>query len=167
MTDDDEVLEATGPAQLKALAHPMRNHILFALGQDGATLSQLSHRLHSNKGNIAHHLRVLDGAGLVRVDRTRTVRGGTERYWVRTARRLRTPGGPQSSAPTAALLGAVAEEVTAAAGEPLLHLRRVRLTRAQAGALAEHLDELVSELPEAPVTEPTYGVLVSVFERGG
>lgn len=53
-----------------------------------------------------------------------------------------------------------------AAGEPLLHLRRLRLTRPQARALTEHLERVVEELPEAPAWAPTYGVLVSVFEGG-
>ena len=176
MTPDDaaeadvveaDVVEATEPAQLKALAHPLRNRILFAIGQEGATVSQLAKRLSSNKGNIAHHLMVLERAGLARADRTRTVRGGTERYWVRTSRRLRTPSGPQGADHTAALFGAVAQELATAVGEPLLHLRRVRLTRAQAQALSTHLERVIEGLDEAPVGEPTHGVLVSVFERPG
>jgi DNA-binding transcriptional ArsR family regulator len=164
---EDDVLELTDPAQLKALAHPLRNRLLFALGQGGATVSQLAARLQTHKGNVAHHLMVLERAGLVRPGRTRTVRGGTERYWERTARRIRTPGGPRSLGHTGALLEAVAHEVTEANGEPLLHLRRLRLTRAQAAALTEHLERVVGELPEAPAGAPTHGVLVSVFEAPG
>ena len=71
-----EVLEATDPRQLKALAHPLRNRIVFALGAEGATVSQLAKSLSTNKGNAAHHLAVLEQAGLVRRGERRQVRGG-------------------------------------------------------------------------------------------
>ena len=160
-----EVLEATDPQQLKALAHPLRNRLLFALGAEGATVSQLSTRLGTNKGNVAHHLGVLERAGLVRRAHTRQVRGGTEQYFTRAARRLRTPGGGRGGH-TAALLQAVAEEVDASPTGTLLNLRRIRLTRQQAAALAAHLERVVDELPEAGPAEPTFGVLVSVFQSG-
>lgn len=162
----DDVLEATSPEQLKALAHPLRNRILFALGPEGATVSQLATRLRTNKGNVAHHLAVLERAGLARRAHSRTVRGGTEQYFTRTARRLRTPSGA-GGGHTAALLQAVADEVDASPTEALLNLRRVRLTRRQAAHLRAHLERLVDELPEAGPREPTHGVLVSLFESGG
>ena len=94
--DPDLPLEVATAAQLKAMAHPLRNRVLFALGPDGATVSQLATRLRTNKGNVAHHLAVLERAGLARRGRTRTVRGGTEQYWERAARKIRTPSGPQA-----------------------------------------------------------------------
>ena len=157
-----EVLQTTDPRQLKALAHPLRNRILFALGPDGSTVSQLAKTLSTNKGNVAHHLAVLEGAELVRRGARRQVRGGTEQYFVRAARRLRTPGGSRAGH-TAALLQAVAEEIVASPTDSLLTLRRIRLTRVQAAALSQHLERLVEELPEAGSREPDHGVLVSVF----
>ena len=157
-----EVLQTTDPRQLKALAHPLRNRILFALGPDGSTVSQLAKTLSTNKGNVAHHLAVLEGAELVRRGARRQVRGGTEQYFVRAARRLRTPGGNRAGH-TAALLQAVAEEIEASPTDTLLTLRRIRLTRAQAAALAQHLERVVEELPEAGPREPDHGALVSVF----
>lgn len=165
--DPDLPLEVANAAQLKAMAHPLRNRVLFALGPEGATVSQLATRLRTNKGNVAHHLAVLERAGLARRGRTRTVRGGTEQYWERAARKIRTPSGPQAQPLTGALFEAVAHEVSHAPREPLLHLRRVRLTHAQAAALAAHLERVVEELPEAPPGAPVHGVLVSVFEAGG
>lgn len=169
MTDgtapDQDLLEATNPAQLRALAHPLRNRILFALGPEGSTVSRLSHGLGTNKGNVAHHLAVLEQAGLVRRGPTRQVRGGTEQYFLRVARRLRTPAGRQAGH-TAALLQAVAEEVDRSPTEALLNLRRIRLTGPQVKALVAHLERVVDELPEAGPSEPTHGVLVSVFRSG-
>ena len=85
----DEVLTITSAEQYRALGHPLRHRLLFALGQHPATISQLAVALDSHKGNIAHHLKVLREAGLVAVTETRQVRGGTEQYYQRTARRLR------------------------------------------------------------------------------
>lgn len=162
-TDDaSRDLEAS-PTQVAALRHPSRNRILLALREE-ATLSQLAARLRMNKGNVAHHLRVLADVGLVEVRRTRTVRGGTERYWIRTAERLRTPGGPRGH--TAALLAAVAEDIDSSPTEPLLHLRRVRLTPHQAAALRNHLDDFLARLPDGPRDAPTYGVMVTVYGTG-
>ena len=160
-----EVLETTDPRQVKALAHPLRNRILFALGPDGATVSQLAKSLATNKGNVAHHLAVLEDAALVRRGARRQVRGGTEQYFVRAARRLRTPVGGRGGH-TVALLQAVAEEVDASPTDALLTLRRVRMTRAQAAALSQHLERVVEELVEAGPREPNHGVLVSVFRAG-
>jgi DNA-binding transcriptional ArsR family regulator len=169
MADDPapvpEVLETTNPEQLKALAHPLRNRIIFALGAEGATVSQLAKSLATNKGNVAHHLAVLERAGLVRRGERRQVRGGTEQYFLRVARRLRTPGGSRAGH-TAALLQAVAEEIDGSPTDALLNLRRIRLTRHQAAALTAHLERLVDELPEAGPREATHGVLVSVFQSG-
>ena len=60
MQEDDFAAVAT-PEHFKALGHPMRHRLLFALGQDQATISQLAAALGSNKGTIAHHLKVLAG----------------------------------------------------------------------------------------------------------
>ena len=98
----------------------------------------------------------------MRRGRTRTVRGGTEQYFERVARRIRTPGGA-ASGHTAALLQTVAEEVDAAPGDPLLHLRRLRMSPQQAAALAAHLDRLVGELPEGRATDPLYSVLIGAY----
>ena len=59
--DDNDAAILTTPEQFKALGHPMRHRLLFALAQGEATISQLAVALGSNKGNIAHHLKVLAG----------------------------------------------------------------------------------------------------------
>ena len=41
MTDQDS-MPISSPAQFKALGHPMRHRLLFALGQEPATISQLA-----------------------------------------------------------------------------------------------------------------------------
>lgn len=156
-------LHVRTPAHFKALAHPFRHRLLFALGAGPATISQLAAGLHAAKGTVAHHLKVLTEAGLVRPAHTRQVRGGTEQYHERSFRRL--VGGEGDAEATAALLGAVAEELVADP-DPLLHLRHLRLTPEQADRLRATLEELVAEADEAGPGQPRHGVLVALYRRG-
>ena len=159
----DEVLTITSPEQYRALGHPLRHRLLFALGQRPATISQLAVALGSHKGNIAHHLKVLREAGLVAVTETRQVRGGTEQYYQRTARRLDFPA-ELGAAHTGVMLRAVADELASATGEPLLVLRNIRLTADQAGRLASTLRGLAHGLEDAGDGEARYGLLVSLYQ---
>lgn len=159
----DQVLTVSDPAQFKALAHPLRQRLLFVLGNRPATVSQLAVALDAHKGNLAHHLKVLRQAGLVEIAETRQVRGGTEQYYRRTARRLEIAD--VQAGPAAAMLRAVAEEFAAAPGDPLLLLRHVRLTPAQAEQLATTLQELLTATEEADEEQPRYGVLVSLYQQ--
>lgn len=145
---------------MKALAHPTRHRILRALGADGATVSQLARRLRVHKGNISHHLAVLEGAGLARRGRSRTVRGGTEQYFERAATRLTFPPGDEGSA-TRAMLMSLADDVQGV--DPHLHHRRIRLSPHQADHLRRYLDGLVEGLDPASEREPTHNVLVGVW----
>src|SRR6478736_804033 len=160
MTDAPDLATA---AQLRAFAHPTRQRIWREVGADGATVSQLSHRLATNKGNVAHHVKVLVAAGLLAPSRTRTVRGGTEQYYVATSRRLRLEGGDVREA-RQAMFAMIAEELEADP-DPLLNYRTVRLTRRQARTLADHLDRVTVELEPAGEREASYGVLVGVYRR--
>ncbi|MGI8882129.1 MAG: ArsR/SmtB family transcription factor [Jatrophihabitans sp.] len=158
-----EVQEISAPEQYKALAHPLRQRLLWALGERPATISQLTAQLGVQKGNVAHHLKVLRDAGIVRVGEHRQVRGGTEQYYQRVARKLvSTMSEPDS---TAAMLGAVALEVSAAEDDALLQLRHVRLSVGQAARLSETLSALVDEAVDAGRGAPRYGVLVGVYQR--
>ncbi len=159
----DEQLTITSAGQYRALGHPLRHRLLFALGQQPATISQLATALGSHKGNIAHHLKVLREAGLVAVTHTRQVRGGTEQYYQRTARRLEFPG-EQGTAHAGVMLQAVADEMATAAAEPLLVLRNIRLTADQARRLASTLSDLVGGLGDAGDGAARYGVLVGVYQ---
>jgi DNA-binding transcriptional ArsR family regulator len=76
----------TSPAQVKALSHPVRTTILSLLHERAATVSELARALERPKSTVAHHVKVLADAGLVRVVRTRRVRAIEERFYGRTAR---------------------------------------------------------------------------------
>ncbi|MFI5956865.1 ArsR/SmtB family transcription factor [Cryptosporangium sp. NPDC051539] len=155
----DEHLEISDAAQYRALGHPLRHRLLFALGQQPATTSQLAKALDQRKGNIAHHLGVLHQAGLVRIVESRQVRGGTEHYYLRAARRL-TFSSPEA-APV--IVRAVADELTT--GEEVGgRIRNVRLTAAQAETAAAALERIVDELADAGDDADRYGVLVTLYK---
>jgi DNA-binding transcriptional ArsR family regulator len=155
-------LEISEPAQFHALAHPMRHRLLFALGEHEATISQLAAELDTRKGNVAHHLKVLAGAGMVTVVRTRSVRGGTEQYYRRTARKFHYVG----EATTEIALRAVAQEI-ASATDPLVVLRNVRLTGAQAADLRAALQRIIDQTEDAGRDEARHGILVALYQPGG
>lgn len=155
-------LEISTAEQFKALGHPLRQRLLFALGQEPATISQLAVTLETAKGNVSHHLGVLRQAGMVRVVETRQVRGGTEQYYRRTAKIFDFTGEGER-ANRAITLQAVAAELQSAEGQPLINLRNVRLTESQAAQLQDRLDQIVNELQDAGPGEARYGVVVSVY----
>ncbi|MET7283718.1 winged helix-turn-helix domain-containing protein [Kribbella sp. NPDC005582] len=157
----NEEFEVSTAAQFKALGHPLRHRLLFALGQEAATISQLATSLGTAKGNVAHHLGVLREAGMVEVTETRQVRGGTEQYYRRTARRFSFTGEGAHQAYATALQAAAADLGTAT--DPRVNIRNLRLTAAQAAELATRLDEIVTGLDDAGPGEARYGVVVAVY----
>ena len=161
----EEVQRIDSPEQYAALAHPLRQRLLFVLGLQSATISQLAAQLDAKKGNVAHHLKVLREAGLVHVAETRQVRGGTEQYYRRTARRM-IVADPQPAG-TAAMLGAVAQELDRSPAEHSLVLRHLRLGPEKARQLAELLTRLVDEAEEEGEEQPVQGVLVAVYQQAG
>ncbi len=151
--------EVTTPEQFKALGHPTRHRLLFALGQGQATISQLAAALGSNKGNIAHHLKVLAEAGLVRPARTRQVRGGTERYYQRASRGLKY----DDTRTTEVAFHALAAEIAAAEPGPFLMLRTLRLTPEHARQLTATLRDLAHQAEDA-TNQPRYGLLLGLYQ---
>src|SRR5207244_3846236 len=90
----------TSPSQVKAISHPLRTAILGLLHERAATVTELAAALERPKSTVAHHVKVLADAGLVRVVRTRRVRAIEERFYGRTARMFyvgveRSPEGDQ------------------------------------------------------------------------
>ena len=157
------MLEATDPLPLAALATRLRNRLLFALGAGGGTVSQLSTRLGTNKGNVAHHLGVLESGRVGARGRAPVRCAGAPSSTSAGGAPLRTPGGGRAGH-TAALLQTVAEEVDASPGETLLQP-------------PPHADDAVSRRPPWPPTsngwspscrrgrasDPLHSVLVGLY----
>jgi DNA-binding transcriptional ArsR family regulator len=161
----DEQMDIHSPEHFKALAHPTRQRLLFALNEP-ATVSQLAVTIGTHKGNIAHHLKVLREAGLIAAAGTRQVRGGTEQYYQRAARIFRFTG-EYSTANLPVAFRAIADEIAAAAPDPFLVLRNIRLTEAQAGDITAMLTELAHRTAEAGQDQPRYGLLLGLYRHQG
>jgi len=155
----DEVTAISSPAQFKALGHPMRHRLLFALGREDATISQLAAMLGSNKGNIAHHLKVLADAGLVQQAGTRKVRGGTEQYYRRVYRGLAY----DDARITETAFQALAAEIAGAEPDPVLILRSLRLTPQHADELTATLRDLADRVDDGG-DQPRYGLLLGLYQ---
>jgi len=156
--EEEDVARVATPQQFKALGHPMRHRLLFALGQGEATISQLAAALGSNKGNIAHHLKVLTDAGLAEPAGTRQVRGGTEQYYRRAHRALQF----HDAAITQVAFNAIAAEIAAAEPEPFLILRTLRLNPRHVERIAAALHDLADEKDDAE-DDPRYGLLLGLY----
>jgi len=159
--DEEDVAAIATPQQFKALGHPMRHRLLLTLGQGEATISQLAATLGSNKGNIAHHLKVLTDAGLALPAGTRQVRGGTEQYYRRAHHALQF----HDAAITQVAFSAIAAEIAAAEPEPFLILRTLRLNPRHAEQIAASLRDLADTEDDAD-DNPRYGLLLGLYQPG-
>ena len=72
-----DTLVVADPKQLKALADPLRTQLIQLLRDRARSTQELAEELSTPKGTVAHHLKVLESAGLIRVVRTRKVRAMT------------------------------------------------------------------------------------------
>ncbi|QFZ72030.1 helix-turn-helix domain-containing protein [Streptomyces fagopyri] len=160
---NEDVLEIVAPAQFAALANPLRQRLLLALGRQPATIRQLAARLDAKKGNVAHHLKVLREAGLVHVAETRQVRGGTEQYYQRVGRHI-VVAEPQVAG-SAVMLAAVAQELGLSPADTHLTLRHLRLSPTKARELGEALAKLVDEAEEDAEDQPLHAVLVALCQQ--
>ena len=158
--EEEDVAAIVTPQQFKALGHPMRHRLLFALGQGESTISQLAANLGSNKGNIAHHLKVLTDAGLAIPAGTRQVRGGTERYYRRAHRAVQF----NDAATTQVALSAIAAEIAAAEPDPFLIMRTLRLNPGHVEQIAAALHDLAGEESDAD-DDPRYGLLLGLYQH--
>jgi DNA-binding transcriptional ArsR family regulator len=84
----DDMVVVTAPAQLRALADPLRTTILELLLERAATVTELAEAVGRPKSTVAYHVNLLVDARLVRVIRTRRVRAIDERFYGRVARTI-------------------------------------------------------------------------------
>lgn len=86
--DLPDTVEVSAPAQLSAIAHPLRSTILDLVLERAATVSELAAAVGRPHGTVSYHVNVLLDAGMLRIVRTRRVRAVEERYYGRTGRTL-------------------------------------------------------------------------------
>ena len=160
----------TGPSQVKAISHPLRTTILGLLHERAATVTELAIAVERPKSTVAHHVKVLAGAGLVQVVRTRRVRAIDERFYGRTARMFyvgveRSPDG--NDLPRDFNDFEVAAQESGPAyrdGKLWGFIRHARISEAQVSEFWERMAELVAEFERIPRSgETVYGFAVGVY----
>jgi DNA-binding transcriptional ArsR family regulator len=146
----------TAPAQLRAIADPLRATILDLLLERAATVAELAAAVQRPKSTVAHHVNVLLEAGMLRVVRTRRVRAIDERYYGRTARTfyvgvVNRPGEDATTAHANALSVAAAESVPAHEADQLRTIvRHARIPGERAAEFWEQAMALSREFAALP-----------------
>jgi DNA-binding transcriptional ArsR family regulator len=172
--DAPDVLVVREPEQLKALGDELRARIVVILRERAHSVSELAAKLEMPKGTVAHHVKVLESAGLLKVVRTRRVRALTESYYGRTARLFLyesadTGGYEDVRNIVAASLRVAAEEILpvdeedAAACSGVL---RVRLSDADARRFDKRLTKLMDDFRACDDPDGTpYGLALALYRR--
>lgn len=84
--DLEDVRIVTSTEELKAMFHPFRGTLLGLLLERAASVQELAAAVGRPKSTVDYHVNLLADAGLLKVVRTRSVRGREERFYGRTAR---------------------------------------------------------------------------------
>ena len=165
-----ERIALTTPSQVKAIGHPLRTTILQLLHERAATVTELATAVERPKSTVAHHVKVLAEAGLVKVVRTRRVRAIDERLYGRTARMFyvgveRSPDGADLPRDFNDFEVAARESTAAYQNGKLWgFIRHARISEAQASGFWERMAVLVAEFDQLPRSgETMYGFAVGVY----
>lgn len=173
-----DVLVVRRPDQLKALADDLRSRIVVLLRERARSTTELAERLELPKGTVAHHIKVLETAGLITVVRTRKVRAVTERYYGRAARLFLYESQDGSQADDVRDIVAASLRIAADEILPLNYddpeavgcsgVLRVRLSAKDAERFNRRLDRLLTEFRDAEDPNGTpYGLALAMYRRGG
>ena len=172
--DAPDVLVVREPEQLKALGDELRGRIVVMLRERAQSVSELAAKLEMPKGTVAHHVKVLESAGLLKVVRTRRVRALTESYYGRTARLFLyesadTAGYEDVRNIVAASLRVAAEEILPVDAEDAAAcsgVLRVRLSAADAKRFDRRLTKLMDEFRACDDADGTpYGLALALYRR--
>lgn len=165
-----EVTEVSGTDQFRAFGDDTRRKVLGLLSEKAATTSQLAEAIGVPKGSVGHHLKVLEGAGLIRVVRTRQVRALTEKYYGRVARVFKfvDSEGAVTAEPFVFFRRAMSEYAPPEGGEPpelRAEIRHARIPPSRAWEFADRVRELADEFgrQEKVPGESVYGFVAGVY----
>ncbi len=166
----DDVMELATPEQVNAMAGGLRRTILGLLHERAASVTELAAALGRPKSTVAHHVKVLADAGLVRVVRTRRVRAIEERYYGRTARMFYAGLGEPADGRQLPLdyndFEVAAQESAAAFQSRQLRafIRRARISAEQAEEFMRRVHALLGEFERLPRSgDTTYALAVGIY----
>lgn len=165
-----DTMVLTTADQVQAVGHELRTTILGLLHERAATVTELAQAVGRPKSTVAHHVKVLHDAGLVRVVRTRRVRAIEERYFGRTARMFYVGVGENPREGPLPLdfndLDVAARESQAALLSHRLwsFIRHARIPPERAAEFWTKAMELVSEFDRLPRSGDTaYGFVAGIY----
>ncbi len=165
-----DTVEVSTPAQLRAIADPLRTTILDLVLERAATVAELAAAVERPKSTVAHHVNVLVRAGMLRVVRTRRVRAIDERYYGRTGRTfyvgvVRRPGDTTTPVCINGLSVAAAESVPAHEADRLYTtLRHARIPAQHAAQFWQDVEALIREFTQLPRSGDTvYGFAAGLY----
>jgi DNA-binding transcriptional ArsR family regulator len=165
-----DTLELITPAQVRAISDQLRTAILGLLHERAATVTELAAAVERPKSTVAHHVKVLTEAGLLRVVRTRRVRAIDERYYGRTARMFyvgvgQRPGGDELPLDFNDFEVAAKESAAAYEAHQLwAFIRHARISPARASEFWKRIQGLVHEFDQTPRSGDTvYGFVVGIY----
>ncbi len=165
----DEVKVVNDPRQVRAIFDPLRETLLELLLERAASVQELAAAVGRPKSSIAYHVNLLAGAGLLKVVRTRTVRGREESFYGRTARlfsvgAVRVP--PPSGSPSF-FDNAAREAEPAVADDDFRGITRYAwIDAAQAAQFWSRVLDLVGEYGQLPRTssgESAYALVTAIY----
>ena len=161
---DDEVRAQT-PAQLKALADPLRTTVLDLVLERAATVSELADAVGRPRSSVAHHVQVLVDAGLLKVVRTRRVRAIEERFYGRVGRTVLVGTAGAGDDTARDFLHDANAEVRAPRAESLAAtIRHARIPADRAEEFFARVVELAEEFTRLPRGGDTvYGFVGAVY----
>ncbi|HET6985365.1 MAG TPA: helix-turn-helix domain-containing protein [Kribbella sp.] len=163
-----DTIELTTAEQVRAISDPLRTTILGLLHERAATVTELATAVKRPKSTVAHHVKVLTDAGILRVVRTRRVRAIEERFYGRAARMFYVGLGRQGSALPHDFndFEVAAEESKSAydAGQMYSFIRHARIPEERAAEFWREVDRLIHHFDQLPRSgDTTYGFTVGLY----
>ena len=164
----EDTIELTTAEQVRAISDPLRTTILGLLHERAATVTELSTAVKRPKSTVAHHVKVLTDAGILRVVRTRRVRAIEERFYGRAARMFYVGLGRAGGRlpPDFNDFEVAAEESKSAydAGQLRSFIRHARIPEERAAELWRRVDRIIHEFDQLPRSgDTTYGFTVGLY----
>jgi DNA-binding transcriptional ArsR family regulator len=167
--DADDVLVVSEPQQLKALGDDLRTKVVMLLRDRARSTQELAAELGLPKGTVAHHVKVLERAGLIRAVRTRKVRAVTEKYYGRVARLFvyKVDDPADARALGSAALRQAADELAGAPEGATFGLIGARLAPEDVKRFERRLHKLVDDFRAREVPGEAPYRLATALWRGG
>ncbi|MGI8592214.1 MAG: ArsR/SmtB family transcription factor [Nakamurella sp.] len=166
----EDTLELTTAEQVRAISDPLRTTILGLLHERAASVTELAIAVKRPKGTVAHHVKVLADAGVLRVVRTRRVRAIEERFYGRAARMFfvslgRRVDGVELPKDFNDFEVAAQESASAYdAGQLRSFIRHARIPQQQAAEFWARIDQLIHEFDRLPRSGDTvFGFTVGLY----